>query len=159
MRKYRLFGKIPVFDVILVLLIAAVVVFAFMFFKRNDMMPTESRTIRYVLELKNINNAIESMPQEGETVTDGKANIAIGTVVSSESIEYASNWFNAETGEVYRNVLSDRHTVRVVVEAKANISDQGIFVNNVRISVASQVSARMPSLSSNAVVMSIEEVA
>lgn len=158
MRKYRLFGKIPVFDVILILLIAAVVVFAFMFFKRNDMMPAESRTIRYVLELKNINNAIESMPQQGETVTDGKTNIAIGTVVSSESIEYASNWFNAETGEVYRNVLSDRHTVRVVVEAKANISDQGIFVNNVRISIASQISARMPSLSSTAVVMSIEEV-
>ena len=158
MRKYRLFGKIPVFDVILVLLIVALVVIALMFFKGNEMMPTESKTIHYVLELKNINNTIESMPQKGETVTDGKTNIAIGTVVSSEYLDFSSNWYNSETGELYTTEFSDRHTVRVVVEAKANISDQGIFVNNVRISIASQMSARMPSLSSSAIVMSIDQV-
>ena len=158
MRKYKLFGKIPVFDVILVILIVALIIFAFMFFKNNKMLPVETKPIRYTLELKNLSNTVDSMPQAGETVKDVKTNNAIGTVISSEWLEQTGNWYSAETGETVKSEFPDRHTVRVVVEAKADISDQGILVNNVRLSVTGQINARMPSLASSAIVMSIEEV-
>lgn len=162
MKKYRLFGKIPVFDVILiaVLAIAAVLLYnVFMSSKSGEVIVnSETKTVRYTVEFKNISNTISSLPQPGEKIFETEGNYEVGRVISAEEKPFINYSYNDETGEPVSTKYEDRRTISVVVEAKATVSDRATEINNVTIGLGRSKTFNMPSLCATGVIVNIEEV-
>ena len=89
MRKYRLFGKIPVFDVIVIAVIIVLgIVFYNVFMTSNSgdvIVNSQTKTIRYTIEFMNISDMIDGIPDVGEKVFETSSNYEIGKVISAQS--------------------------------------------------------------------------
>ena len=162
MRNYKLFGKIPVFDIVVVLVIAVAAFFAFKIFMSSKtgqtVTETQYKTIRYTVEFQNVSAMVDGVPEAGERVRDVKTNSDVGVVVSSAVKPYKTTTHNLLTGEPVTTVYEDRQNVEVVIEATASVSDMGISVNGVRFGMGRTFSVSMPSITGSTVVRNIEIV-
>lgn len=162
MKKYRLFGKIPVFDVIIVAALVLVVIVCVSVFgsskSGSTITSTEYKTIRYTVEFYNLSNMIDGTPAEGENVRDNVNNYDVGKVVFAESTPAVAYGMNEVTGETVETVYNDRQTIKVVVEAQATISETGTQVNNVKLGIGRLMTFNMPSLCATGTIKNIEVV-
>lgn len=162
MKKYRIFGKIPVFDVVIValVLIAGIIFYnVFMSSKSGEVLvKTETKTVRYTVEFLNISNMIDGVPKEGDKVYETDGNYEIGKVVSAREKPFVNYSYNEETGEVSSTEYTDRRTISVVVEAKASVSERATEINSVKIGLGKTMTINMPSLCALGVIVDMEEV-
>lgn len=160
MKKYKLFGKIPIFDIIIVLVIVVallVVGKVFMSSKTGQSVSsTKVNTIRYTVEFQNISAMVDGVADVGEKVRDVETSTEMGKVVSAQSKPYSVTMPDMVTGEAVTTVQSDRQNIEVVIEASATVSDSGISVNGIRFGVGRTVGISMTSLSGSAIVRNIE---
>lgn len=160
MKKYKLFGKIPIFDIIIVLIVAVAVVIVGKVFMSSKTGQTVSNskvsTIRYTVELQNISDMVDGVPDAGEKVRDVETSTDMGIVVSAQSKTYSVTMPNMVTGEAVTSVQNDRQNIEIIIEASATVSDTGISVNGIRFGVGRTVGLSMTSLSGNAIVRNIE---
>ena len=162
MKKYRLFGKIPVFDVVV---IAVVLVAAIVFYKvfttsksGNRLTNVETKTVRYTVDFLNLSNAVDGVADPGEKVYDLNTNYEIGKVVSAKSRPFVANSFDSFTGEPVSTEYSDRQSITIVVEATAKVSEVATEINSVKIGIGKTMTFNMPSLCATGVIIDIEEV-
>ena len=162
MKNYKLFGKIPIFDIIVVLVIIVAAFFAFKIFMSSKtgqtVTETQYKTIRYTVEFQNVSKMVDGVPEAGEKVRDVKTNSDIGVVVSSEVKPFKVTTHNLMTGEPVTSIYEDRQNVEVVIETTASVSDMGISVNGVRFGIGRAFSVSMPSITGSTVVRNIEIV-
>ena len=162
MRKYKLFNIIPVFDIVIVLLIVCVALVGLKVFKGSNTAETikesEQKTIRYTLEFENISSEVNSNVEVGQKVRDLITNVEMGTVVSFESYPYVQLDMDMHTGELAQTVYQDRKSVKVVVEAVAEVSKRATTINNVNIGLGRVYKFTLPKLSGDAIIRNIEEV-
>jgi len=162
MRNYKLFGKIPIFDIVVVVVLIAVAFLGFKVFMSSKtgqtVTETQYKTIRYTVEFQNLSKMVDGLPEAGEKVRYEKTNSDIGVVVSSESKPYEVSTPNLITGERVTSVYEDRQNVEVVIEATASVSDKGISVNGVYFGMGRSFTILMPSISGQAYVKNIEIV-
>ncbi len=162
MKKYKLFGKIPVFDIVLVaiIVIAAVLIFSVFMSSRsgNVVLDSQTKTVRYKVVFSGISNAVDGMSKEGERVFDFNTNYEIGKVVGSESKPAVTYGNSLETGKVVRTVDETRKDVTVYIEAQATVSERATEINGVKIGIGRSFTLQMPSLCALGTVTNIEEV-
>lgn len=162
MKKYKLFGKIPVFDLIIILVLIAVGFAAVRIVltskSGNAYLNSESKTVRYTIDFYNLSMLVKGVPEPGEHVYDSLTNNEIGKVVSVTTRPFVSYSFNMETGETVATEYTDRQFVTIVVEAVATISDRETQINNIRIGMGKVITVNMPSLCASGVIIEIEEV-
>ena len=160
MKKYKLFGKIPIFDIVIIIIVALAAVVGgkvFMTSKTGQTVSTSNvKTIRYTVEFQNLSNMVDGTPDTDEKVRDIETSTEIGKVISSEVKPYSVTTCNMITGEPVTTVQQDRQNVEVVIEATATISDMGISVNGIRFGLGRTVGLSMTSLSGSAIVRNIE---
>ena len=163
MRKYKLFNKIPVFDVALVLVILCAAIFVLKTFTGDNgaktVVENDLKTIRYTIEFQNVSAEVVATPIEGQRVRDVLTNADMGTVVSYESYPFSQIEMNTLTGEAVENVYKDRQCVKVVVEAVASVSNKSTTINNVSIGLGRNYKFSLPTITGYAIVRNIEEVA
>ena len=162
MRKYRLFGKIPVFDVIVIAVIIVLgIVFYNVFMTSNSgdvIVNSQTKTIRYTIEFMNISDMIDGIPDVGEKVYETSSNYEIGKVISAQSRPFINYSFSEITGEAVQTEYKDRSTVSVVVEAKAVVCERATEVNGVPLGLGKVMTCNMPSLCAQGVIVNMEEV-
>lgn len=162
MRKYRLFGKIPVFDLVIVLIALVIAAVGIKILTSSNAaesaIDTKTQKIQYTVSVKGLSNDIEDLPMPAHTIKDGNTNSEIGKVVSAIKTENKSYDFNPVTGEKIVSVIEDRYDLIITVEANANQSERCTEINNVRIGVGKTMTFSMPSLYATGVVTSITEV-
>ncbi len=162
MKKYRLFGKIPVFDIIIiaVIIVVAIVFYnVFMTSKSGEVIiNSQTKTIRYTVEFLNISNTIDGIPDVGEKVYETSSNYAMGTVVSADAKPFVNYSYNEVTGEPTSTTYEDRQTISIVIEASAVVSERCTEVNGVKIGIGKTTTFNMPSLCALGVIINIEEV-
>lgn len=162
MKKYRLFGKIPVFDVIIVavILIAGIIFYnVFMTSKSGEVLvKSETKTIRYTIDFLNISNMIDGVPDVGEKVYETATNYEMGKVISAETKPFINYSFNENTGEPTSTKYDDRQTITVVVESKATVSERATEINGAKIGLGKTMTFNMPSLCAMGVIVNMEEV-
>jgi len=160
MKKYKLFGKIPIFDIVIVLMLvvaALVVGKVFMSSKTGQTVSTSNvNTIRYTVEFQNVSAMVDGVPDADEKVRDIETSTEIGKVISSQVRPYSITTCNMVTGEPATTVQKDRQNIEVVIEATATVSDMGISVNGIRFGVGRTLGLSMTSLSGSAIVRNIE---
>ncbi len=162
MKKYRLFGKIPVFDIIIIaiVLIAAIVFYnVFMTSKSGEIIVnSQTKTIRYTVDFLNISNTVDGIPDVGEKVYETSTNYFVGTVVSAQAKPFVNYSYNEVTGEPTSTTYNDRQTISIVIEASAVVSERSTEVNGVKLGIGKTTTFNMPSLCAMGVVVNMEEV-
>lgn len=163
MKNYKLFNKIPIFDVVLVAVILLLGIFCINVFFSSDsgksVSATKKQVIRITAEYVDVSSRIDCVPVAGEKVRDSATNTEIGTVVSAKSSPYVAITMDTITGQLVKTPCTDRQNVEIVIEASADMSDKGILINNINIGLGRTYSFTMPSVIGNCVVRNIEEVA
>ena len=162
MRKYRLFGKIPVFDLVIVLLLVVIaVVFYFVFTSSqsgSSILNSQTKTVRYTVDFLNLSSDVKGVPDPGEKVYDTDTNTEIGKVVAASSRPFVNQSYNTANGEIVATEYSDRQVISVVIETKAIVSEKATEVNSVFIGLGKTKTFTMPSLCATGVIIDMEEV-
>lgn len=160
MKKYRLFGKIPVFDlfIIIVLLIVAVLGYKIINSSKsgNAYLGTETKDVVLTVRFSNSPLVVNAEPEVGEKVIDNTTNTHLGEVVSYEVEPYTLYDASFEDGKTVATVCEDRKNIYVKFSAKANMSDVGSDINGVKIGIGKTLTFSMPSICASGVITNIE---
>ncbi len=163
MRNYKLFGKIPIFDIIivLVLVVAAVVGVSVLNTSKSGVAytTTVSKDIILTVRFGNISEQVVTMPKAGELVVDDGTNTNIGTVVSVAKEPYVMHDFNSVTGEPVSTIYNDRYNLFVTIKANAKVSEAATEINGVKVGLGKSMVFSMPSICTGGIITNIEEVA
>ena len=128
--KGRLGGKLSVIDLVILLLVLAIVIGAYVQFfvlEQTDVR-ADVEPIRYTLGIQNVRDWAAHNIRPGDTVF-AASGAAVGTVqyVFSEPLEQVV--VSALTGEVWQASLPERYTVYVEVSATATVADGRFLVS------------------------------
>ncbi len=137
-------------DVIILLLICAVVfVLMNIFVKNNDSTGTNTvnyKTIRYVVELSNIDERFAQSVKAGQVVQDAIEKKTIGTVVGVQSEPYKKINFSYEENKEVVSEVEDKITMKITIEAEAVDTEYAYTVNGCSILVGKQFSLMLPEM-------------
>ncbi len=162
MKNYKLFGKIPIFDIIIVIVLFAVIIVGASIFLSSksgqNATSVEKKTIRYTVEFQNISKMIESNVTAGDKVRYRPTDTEVGKVVSAQSKPYYVLGMDTVTGEAVKSILDDRQCVEVVIEATAKIEDSGISVEDMRFGLGRTIDLVTPGITGTCIVRDIEIV-
>ena len=148
MRKYRLFGKINVFDILLVVAVIALiyVVYLFAFARQVD---ATGRTVRFTVEFGTRPVGFHNQIALGSIAMDSRTDVEIGEIV----YVYGRPFWR-EVDDLYYNIIrrdlcEDFEFTYVVIETTANVSELSIEVNDVRLAVNLMISVRSRDIAGN----------
>ncbi|NLW66039.1 MAG: DUF4330 family protein [Clostridiales bacterium] len=126
----KLFGKINLIDLIIILILAALVIFAVFKFavpSEDDSMDTQ---VKITLFCEETPSYVVDYLKKGAPVLDPKEDITIGTVESFE-IGEPIGFATGENGLMYEVTRSNYNSVTIEVEAKGAIGENGVTVDDV----------------------------
>lgn len=124
----KLFGKINLIDLILVLIIIAAVVFAAMKVVSNRNKSSELSPVRITFYAEEVPDYVTAALKEGTSVLDSTENVTIGTVESfkvGDPIGYATDT-NGQVQEVQRTGYK---SATITVLAKAQLGEHGATID------------------------------
>ena len=156
MRKYRLFGVINPFDVLIITGVVALVYGLSLFAPAQHVMADGGVLVRYEIELHNRPAGFYRDVQIGTTVVDGGRGFGIGTIVdvypSVFLIDAPDEYYNV----VRRAPVEGREVTHVVIEAWANITDYATEIGPFNLRTGMLIAVRNLSFAGEAIVGAIE---
>lgn len=119
----KLFGKINIIDICIILVILAILLFAYLYFGRTtaNAMQTEKYTFQY--EMQNVTEQAANSVKVGDKVYDNETNAYIGEVVGVEISEHMVRSVNRETNEFVNSPFPNKYNVVMTIEN--NLADTG----------------------------------
>lgn len=131
--KGRLFEKVSIIDVLILVVVIAAVGFVYIFFVKGETQiqtSSDTQTVRYIAEIRDVNKALTEMPKVGEEVYNSSKNFYIGKVVAVEAQPNLEVKENTVDGSHDLFEQEDRYRVLITIEAEAAISDRYILVGS-----------------------------
>lgn len=119
----KLFGKINIIDICIILLILVILVFAYMYFGRTTVNVTKTDKYTFQYEMQNVPEQIANSVKIGDKVYDNETNAYIGEVVNVEVSEHMVRSVNHETNEFVNSPFPDKYNVVMTIEN--NLADTG----------------------------------
>lgn len=118
MKNGKLFGKINLFDFLVILLILVLIFAIGMKFLFNKETVTNSVDVTYELKIESVRDVTANAFQKGDTIYHYDLNEIIGTVEDVQSVP-ATDPMNTLTGEAIEVPLEDRFDVIITVKSTA----------------------------------------
>ena len=135
MRKYRLFGKINVFDLILVLVCIAVVYVAFIFAAPGQDLDQSGQRVRFTVEFVESKEGFHQQIVPGPIVVDAIRDVVVGHVVYAYGLPMLRDSIDYDYNIVRRTEVEGFEFTYVVIETFANVTEFDTEVNGFRIAV------------------------
>ncbi|MBQ8207121.1 MAG: DUF4330 domain-containing protein [Clostridia bacterium] len=149
-------------DLFFVLIIAAVIAAAVFVIgnmnKSQQSAKTESITIEYTVEFRQVNNSALGTVKEGDIVRDPDNKRNIGTVISVQSVPYSKITYNPNDGSVYMAENPDVSDLVITIRAEATHSDSGYYVNDARFLVGRATNIWSPGFAGSGYCINIREI-
>ena len=118
--KGRLFGKINVIDLGVVLLVLVIILGAFLFvFSDETGITAEEFSVRYTLRVSDVRDWTVNNIRVGDTVFS--SGTEAGTIISMTTHPHET--ILSGNGKIWRTLVPDRYVIYVEIEATATISD------------------------------------
>lgn len=126
----KLFGKINIIDVAVILIAAAVVVGIFVRFTGGaGKIVTETKKVEYTVQIKGVRGYTVDALREMGQVTDKKYATVVGEITNVE-VEDALHESTTASGKIKTVRLPDRYDCLVTIVTDGKESDSGYFNNN-----------------------------
>lgn len=137
-------------DILLILILAAVIfvllyIFVFSANKTDEAAP-DYKTIRYVIEMNNIDSRFSDVIKAGDPVKDSVEKKNIGTVAGVQSSPYRKTAFDYENNRETQTTVEGKVTIRLTIEANAVDTASAYVVDNCEIRVGQQYSVTLPEM-------------
>lgn len=158
MRKYRLFGKVNIFDIILVAVVIAIVYGAYVFAMPGQVAADNSRLVRFTVEFGEQREGFHAQIEPGALVIDSRLDVAIGHVVSAYSLPFLRDVQDEYSNIWRRTPVEGLEFTYVVIETNANVTDSLIEVNGFRIMVNTHAGIRSRDFAGYGFIVRIEFV-
>ncbi|WP_373000461.1 DUF4330 domain-containing protein [Lutispora sp.] len=141
--KGRLFGKINIIDLFIVLVVTVLLggMYA-MLFTKNTKDAAHISKVLYDIEVKNVSKNFVNAINTGEPIRDSVRGNNLGIVVNK--IVYSASAINMDMvqGKYVKVEIPDLYDVKITVEADANITPTDILVDGTDIRVGKQLSIK-----------------
>ena len=161
MRKYKLFGKIPIFDLIIVLLVVVVAIFGIKLVKSSksgvSYTTAETKEVFITIKFSNVSEQIEFVPKTGDKMIEATTNNALGVVESFEKENHTVYDYN-DKGELITTTYDDRFNYIVKIKSTATMSEIETLINGTRIGLGKNITCSMPAFSGSGTIIDIKEV-
>ena len=156
-KKYRIFG-IPVFDIVIVLVILALLLGAYLIlFSKGKTTSTQATTkIKYTLVYEGCLSSTVHNIKTGDVIKDFTTNFEVGKITSFREEPYVSYSFDAKDAKAVKTEFADRKNIVVEVEADAIITDSTTKVNDVQIYLSKEFDTRSAGIAGSAVVTKLD---
>jgi len=141
-KKYRLFGIVNVFDLVLIIACAVLVYGAYLFAAPTRVVAGGGDLIRFTVELAERPPGFYTQIVEGPLVFDSQSGTAIGNVVYAYELPFMVDAPDEYNDIIRRVPVEDSVFTYVVVEAWGNVTDFQTEVNGFRIMVNRDVYIR-----------------
>ena len=163
-KKYRLFGIINPFDILLVVICVAIVYAAHLFSMPQNTVATSGRPIRFTIELSDhqrqqlVGNPAGFYQQitPGPVVIESTRGVPIGHVVYAYGLPFLQDVPDEDAGVFRRTPVAGREFTYVVVEAFADVTDLETLVNQIRILVNQDLYVRSQNFAGRGFVTALE---
>ena len=158
-KKFRLFGKISIMDILLVAAVAAIAYVGVQFSAPVSVEASPSDTpIRYVVELTNKRDDFVNNVHVGETLFDSIRGFEIGTVVGVTYRPFYADAPDFENNIIRKGEVDGFVFIYVEVEANAQVSDRATSVGNFDVMVGMEVFVRTRDFASRGFVVELERL-
>ncbi|MBR2742655.1 MAG: DUF4330 domain-containing protein [Clostridia bacterium] len=148
-KQYRLFGKIGVLDIIIVVLVILGFYAAFSYAVNLDVSAAGGqRPIEYGVYLTKKDASFEDKIEIGMNVYDSLKGAKIGTIVAYEKEPYSTIQPNIITGEMVKSDVEGYYNYIVVIGASADISEATTAVGNYEVAVGKEMYLRTKTFAS-----------
>ena len=138
-------------DALIILVIAAavfVLLYVFVFSGRGTQTASEvtSTTIRYVVELQNMDEHLRNVVKKDQPVEDAVERKKIGKVVGVQPVDFEKITFDYVNGRETTSKVEGKVTLKITIEAQAVETDRAFTVDGCQIRVGQQYSLILPDL-------------
>lgn len=138
-------------DALIILVIAAavfVLLYVFVFSGRGTQTTAEvtTTTIRYVVELQNMDEHLQDTVKKGQLVEDAVERKKIGTVSGIQAVPFEKITFDYVNGRETTSSVEGKVTLKITIEAQAVETDRAFTVDGCEIRVGQQYSLILPDL-------------
>jgi len=134
--KGRLFGKINIVDLLILLLIISIAGGVYLiFFGRSDKQVVETSKVVYDFEITNVNKDFVDAITPGDPIRDSTRGNELGTVVSKTSRNATMLNEDLINGRYVIADVPNAYDVVITIEAKANITPANIIVGGAEVKV------------------------
>lgn len=134
--KGRLFGKINIIDLLIVLLVIAIAGGIYLvFFSGSDKQAAETSKVVYDFEITNVNKDFVDAINPGDPIRDSTRGNELGTVVSKESRKATMLNEDLINGRYIIADVPNAYDVVITIEADADITPANIIVGGAEIKV------------------------
>lgn len=138
-------------DALIILVIAAavfVLLYVFVFSGRGTQTAAEvtTTTIRYVVELQNMDEHLQDAVKKGQLVEDAVERKKIGTVSGIQAVPFEKITFDYVNGRETTAAVEGKVTLKITIEAQAVETDRAFTVDGCEIRVGQQYSLILPDL-------------
>lgn len=156
--KGRLFEKVSIIDlgILLLLALAAIFLYGFIFGGTTTSEPeNEKEKITYTVEFQKVNEAFGQMPLVGGAVYNSSKSYYIGDIVGSETMPYVAAVENYQEGTFQLAEHEGLYTVLLSVEGYADVDPYGFMVGRQLIKIGERVPVKGKGFASYGYVVAI----
>jgi len=153
--KGRLFGKVSVVDIFIILVVIGGAVFAVRTFGNKTITESTSRDIVLTFFAEDVYDFVAENISEGDMFQDEINDVNVGRikkVTLSDGYKYVQNKDN----EIVKAYMEGRKYVEVAVDAKGQVNQNGVLIGGRHYEVGSYVTMRLGSSKISGVIASVE---
>lgn len=134
--KGRLFGKINIVDLLIVLFLIAIAAGGYLFFfGGSEKKVVETAKVVYEFEITNVNKDFMDAITTGDPIRDSVRGNELGTVVSKESRQATMLNEDLINGRYVIADVPDAYDVVIAIEADADITPANIIIGGAEVKV------------------------
>ncbi|MCL2616475.1 MAG: DUF4330 domain-containing protein [Defluviitaleaceae bacterium] len=156
-KKFRLFGKLSVMDILIVAIVAVISYVGVQFSApvSVEAAPSDTRII-YTVELTNKRSDFINNVHIGDTLFDSIRGFEIGRIISVDSRPFYADAPCFDTNIIRRGEVEGFSFIYIEVEANAQISERATSVGNFDVMVGMEVFVRTRDFASAGFVVRLE---
>ena len=136
--KYRLFGRLSLFDIIIILVLIAVVIFAayFLFLPKTS---GDTAEVTYRVLLERQPYGLDNNIAVGDKVYNKTDNYEMGEIISFTTREYEDAVYNEKTGTAKMQKYPGKQTIELIIKGNFINREDRFYYNDTGLSSNTQL--------------------
>ncbi len=154
--KGKIFGKVNLLDILIILIVIAAVLFGAWYFMRNKGGDGSKLPVSYTVEVVQKDEAYFEHIIEGESVVDGKTKQPMGTIVSHEKRPARILTQNNENLTLEYSTIPGKYDGYIVIEVDADIDYPDLKSGDEAVKIGKSVAYRSESAAIHGYIVGID---
>ena len=137
-KKYKLFGKLSLFDIIIILALIAAIIFA-VYFLFMPKATGDTAQVTYKVLLEKQPYGLDKNISAGDKVYNQTDNYEMGEIISFTTKEYEDAVYNEKTGTAQMQKYPEKQTIELIIKGNFTNREDRYYYNDTGLSSNTQI--------------------